>query len=70
MGPDAAQVVKIGDEVLEDSDLICAWCGETEGFLLTDSVPDIVMEYDTCSWPCCARLLEYELSKKYQKGST
>lgn len=59
IGPDAAQVVKIGDPVPEDNNLECLWCGES-GVM----VPDEALEEDCCSWECLARLLKSQFRKE------
>ncbi len=56
--PDAAQVVKPGDKVPEDDDLVCCWCGEA-GVM----VPDEARDEECCSWECLARLM-LEMSAK------
>ncbi|HHZ81647.1 MAG TPA: hypothetical protein EYN64_02830 [Flavobacteriales bacterium] len=53
IGPDAAQVVKIGDAVPDDKIKPCKWCGE-----LGVMVPDEAREEDCCSWECLARLFK------------
>ena len=50
MGPDAAQVVKLGDPIPEDDDEACRWCGDT----MQEFVPDEARDEGCCSWRCFA----------------
>lgn len=57
LGPDAAQVVKMGDAVPGDEVEPCRWCGEA-GVM----VPDEAGAEGCCSWECLARLLKEMLN--------
>ena len=55
MGPDAAQVVKLGDPIPEDDDEACRWCGDNT---MQEFVPDEARDEGCCSWRCFALLVK------------